>query len=210
MKEKKQYYKEYHKRTYQKLLSPCSLCGIVEELGHKKYCVNCKNKIPNCCQDCGKEYVSKAKYKRCSTCQYHWYKINKPLQFTAAYAKAKARVNQALRTKKGLPMNHVFNKGPRGEGYVNKKGYRLMVMRHPSGKGYIRKYQHTIVMEKFLERSLKKGESVHHKNGDRLDNKIENLELWVKGQPAGSRVEDKIQWSIEFLREYGYSVQKND
>ena len=40
-------------------------------------------------------------------------------------------------------------------------------------------------------------------NGDRLDNRIENLELWTTSQPSGQRVEDKIAWAKEFLAEYG-------
>jgi hypothetical protein len=57
-------------------------------------------------------------------------------------------------------------------------------------------------MGEHIGRPLTKEESVHHMNGDRTDNRIENLELWSKSQPPGQRVEDKIQWAREILALY--------
>ena len=63
----------------------------------------------------------------------------------------------------------------------DKHGYVLIYSPdHPKGKasGYV--YEHRLVVEKHLGRYLEKEESVHHKNGIKDDNRIENLEVMTK------------------------------
>lgn len=90
-----------------------------------------------------------------------------------------------------------------GYGYTT-DGYRVVKV---NGKRIL---EHRAVMEQYLGRELLKEENVHHINGDRLDNRIENLELWSKRQPPGQRVSDKVNFAIEILKMYFPDCLKED
>lgn len=125
-------------------------------------------------KDCKKKHVARG------LCQMH-YRRN------YLYKNANTLKNKKWENKKGL----------------NSYGYVIMYKpEHPNARpgGFI--FEHRYVMSEYLGRPLRKGENVHHINGNRQDNRIENLEIWNTIQPKGQRVKDKVKYATEILELY--------
>lgn len=103
--------------------------------------------------------------------------------------------------KKGQPLRpirtHRSHRTVDGAGYV-----RVYDPGHPhaSGNGWVK--EHIKVMTAHLGRPLLPGESVHHVNGQKADNRLSNLELWARSQPSGQRVTDLLAWAREVVARY--------
>lgn len=87
----------------------------------------------------------------------------------------------------------VARRAPSGTGFVDKNGY-VRITATPRRQ----MMQHRFVMEQALGRKLQPFENVHHKNGIKTDNALNNLELWTKPQPNGQRPEDLVAWVVQY------------
>lgn len=83
-----------------------------------------------------------------------------------------------------------------GEGYI-----RIKNKAHPRAnkRGYV--LEHIAVIIAKLGRPLFPEESVHHKNGIKMDNRPDNLEIPLH-HPPGQRVEDMLVWAKSIIKRY--------
>lgn len=134
---------------------------------------------PRICVVCSVEFVPPAKSLR-ETC-------SKVCRYTMVSQTHKANGIKPLITPSAEDQRKRI-KGPsapwwKGGSTVNEKGYRIAIAPDDfpfrdmlDSKNRIR--EHRMIYALHIGRSLRRSEVVHHVNGDRLDNRIENLELF--------------------------------
>lgn len=187
--------KPFKKRTTKYMNIPCSANNCQDQAVSKKYCsfhyIRFKRgkdlDAPKQCDSgfpCKNEFCNRLSYCRefCRSCYVKLLKGIDPIEDLD-------------------PSIEKINNGP---GWINNNGYVVLNRRGhwASGKrGYI--MEHRLVMSEHLDRKLEQYETVHHKNGNRQDNDILNLELWCSRHPKGQRATDLLQWADFIYEKYG-------
>lgn len=113
----------------------------------------------------------------------------------------------AVLKRNGVAAHHTFGRNARdgdvrilSDGYVSEKvPASWAYLKDMSGQGgngrWIR--QHRKVMAEHLGRPLRRGEQVHHKDGDRSNNDISNLELRIGSHGSGHCLRCRACGSID-------------
>lgn len=89
---------------------------------------------------------------------------------------ARGRVSYCSNKCSGMAHSGVNNPSYKRGYFINENGYKKVRV---DGKY---KYEHRYLVEQTLDRKLRPTEDVHHINGDKLDNRIENLKVLTKSE----------------------------
>lgn len=138
----------------------CTLCGSPFIGGNRaKYCHAC---LERRCEVCGKSFcIDSGNVHKKNVGRFCSLKCRAYIMLCSPEIQS--------RIKHPSSHDHPMYKG----GHITKdRGYKIISVKN------VLMYEHRYVMEQHLGRKLLKTESVHHINKDKLDNRIDNLELF--------------------------------
>lgn len=184
----------YKESCRQGRLQKCENCGKDFDAGYEKRIC--------CSKKCMGEYRYKKKIKQCEECGSDMHQRGKNTKYCSreCYSNARRGKPRKEKTKRKIKKsNGRFL--PNGSKRTDAHGYIMIKI---GDNDWMKEHRHVVEMD--IGRKLETSEQVHHRNGIKNDNRIENLELWTtdysyskNSHPYGIRVTDYIKHYIETL-----------
>ena len=159
-----------------------------------KYCSTCRTIT---CANCGKKFLVRS--YRINIAQYC------SLKCAAEIVSPRTAQARNANIKRRYGRNHPNWKG----GTFDKRGYKLISIK---GKQV---YEHRYLMEKHLGRKLETTEHVHHRNGNKSDNRIENLEVvdireHTSKTFKGKQIVERVPLTCEWCGKKYFKLRRRD
>jgi len=114
---------------------------------------------------------------RCQHCQGEFQKARKEQVYCSKSCASVRKGAMRKGQKTGPQKGKVYKQSTDSDGYL-----KVFAVLHPFRDGRKMIAEHVIVMELSIGRRIRKTEVVHHRNGDRKDNRLVNLQLMTRSE----------------------------
>lgn len=160
-----------------KSIARCTVCGCYRPQRNQRVCrMSCRNKDKTWLLR-QRDSKRTGRVLSCPVCNKpHYRKLSEIRKGIRCCSKRCAYQSENYRTNR-LAEKHPSWKGGRTH---SGGGYILVRVRPNSKSSSVQVQEHRLVMAKHLNRELSPSEIVHHKNGNRTDNRIQNLVLMTR------------------------------